>query len=216
MKARSVQESRSRNLRHEGDSNTGQAVAVGNLRRSRHLRRGLVASALASWTTSVFLTELLIESSPFSALWLALLLPCASAASVAITAMFDANASPYIMSGSSALVTVIWPLSCYSEFWSGWVLLLVGVGAWLHVCGVSIAAAVATRHIQSEWRSKRMSRRWHCRACGYPLFGLTGNKCPECGEAFEPQPLSAPPPLAVPATPERGQQERHERRDTAK
>lgn len=27
---------------------------------------------------------------------------------------------------------------------------------------------------------------WICKGCGYPLMGLTGPRCPECGEPFDP------------------------------
>lgn len=27
---------------------------------------------------------------------------------------------------------------------------------------------------------------WICGGCGYPLFGLTGSTCPECGRPFDP------------------------------
>ncbi|MFK7788132.1 MAG: hypothetical protein AB8C95_01395 [Phycisphaeraceae bacterium] len=28
---------------------------------------------------------------------------------------------------------------------------------------------------------------WLCKACGYPLMGLTDPSCPECGEKFDPE-----------------------------
>jgi hypothetical protein len=34
-----------------------------------------------------------------------------------------------------------------------------------------------------------------CAACGYPLFGLPGPRCPECGRAFDPSEVPDAPPV---------------------
>ena len=34
-------------------------------------------------------------------------------------------------------------------------------------------------------------RPWQCQQCGYPLFGLSGSTCPECGGMFDPARVAA-------------------------
>ena len=36
------------------------------------------------------------------------------------------------------------------------------------------------------WRSRPMTwQPWECQSCGYPLYGLTEPRCPECGTSFD-------------------------------
>jgi hypothetical protein len=42
------------------------------------------------------------------------------------------------------------------------------------------------------WRRLPLYEIWQCQQCGYPLFGLSQGRCPECGEAFRPAQLADP------------------------
>ncbi len=43
---------------------------------------------------------------------------------------------------------------------------------------------------------------WQCQRCGYPLFGLSRARCPECGEPFTPAQLADPRLARAPEPPD--------------
>ena len=49
------------------------------------------------------------------------------------------------------------------------------------------------------WRHRPvLYQPWQCQTCGYPLFGLAGANCPECGLAFDSARVAATQPADAP------------------
>jgi hypothetical protein len=43
------------------------------------------------------------------------------------------------------------------------------------------------------WPRGSRFKPWQCQGCGYNLFHLTSNFCPECGKPFDPREVAQPP-----------------------
>ncbi len=51
----------------------------------------------------------------------------------------------------------------------------------------AVYLAIITPWSLWAWRCRpAMYQPWQCQACGYALFGLRQNRCPECGRPFDP------------------------------
>jgi hypothetical protein len=64
--------------------------------------------------------------------------------------------------------------------------------AFVPLMGVACSGAAVVRH----WRLDALARRAdprRCRKCGYWLYGLPGQRCPECGTPFDGDVPSSPP-----------------------
>jgi hypothetical protein len=67
------------------------------------------------------------------------------------------------------------------------IVVLLLTGALFHLFYVPIALAAI-------WEPPPDRDRDHCDGCGYPLFGLTSGRCPECGRPFDAALVAATPP----------------------
>lgn len=89
--------------------------------------------------------------------------------------------------------TLIWIGQCTVVLWA-----MPGFSAriLIAVTGILYSGALL-KPMQQLWRNNYAPQRpaWLCKDCGYPLYGLTGPRCPECGRRFDPEAVpKAPPP----------------------
>jgi hypothetical protein len=60
-----------------------------------------------------------------------------------------------------------------------------------------VAALAATWYVYRHPPPSKIPPSWNCRACGYLLFGLSENRCPECNTPFDRADLPTTPPAGV-------------------
>lgn len=91
-----------------------------------------------------------------------------------------------------ATLLILFPLGCI-----GIVLLALGTGD-IDVAGVLVFAVLAglglafivfflrnvIRDGRREWREGTRRKHAQCESCGYRLYGLSQQRCPECGTPF--------------------------------
>lgn len=165
-------------------------------RRIQQLRRraqpaGYVA---VSWVIAATAFVLLVAGPDVSyalLLWFVVLVVGAATAGKAVVAG-NARAAAYALVqcvAAPAVIAGLFTLRLHTMVWPG----VIAFAA----CYLAVATPWALR----IWRRRVTSfRAWECQSCGYPLVGLDGRLCPECGAPYDAVKVraAAPPELREP------------------